>query len=107
MAQPIAYVDETGYVTLVAPNTRLSEYIVSKLKPLYTQAEIDAAMAAFYEAQGVAADGSLLTPVAPDLATSAAEVSARAADRQRQGKAQTGVSIAEAAAAALNIASKK
>ena len=71
--QPIAFVDASGFVSLPPLNVKLSEYARdSLLTPLFTQEEVEAQI-----------------------------VEAAAADRKEVGKAATGVSVAEAAQAAL------
>lgn len=100
--QPIAFVDASGFVSLPPLNVKFSEYARdSLLTPLFTQEEVEAANARFYVAQGLNPDGSDPTPATPSLEVEAQIVEAAAADRKEVGKAATGVSVAEAAQAAL------
>ena len=105
MATPIAYRDETGYVSLPAPNVTISPAMQARLTPLYTQAEIDESMAFFYRSQGLDDHGNPIIN-APTLEQSVQQIEADAAARAANSKAQTGVSIAEAAAQALALKKK-
>lgn len=106
MPTPIAYRDETGYVSLPAPNVTISPAMQARLTPLYTQAEIDESMAYFYRAQGLDADGKPLVDT-PTLEQSEQQIAAAEQSRAAESKALTGVSIADAAAQALGMTLNK
>lgn len=55
---PIAYADETGYVSLPVVSGHLSDQARERLTPLYTQEEVNASWAKFHVAQGLNPDGS-------------------------------------------------
>lgn len=93
--QPIAFADPSGYVTSF-PSGSLPEHIDLELTPLYTQDEVDASMARFYAAQGLTSDGVPIDAHEPQTDEEVQAVLAAQEDfRISQGKAATGVSVAE------------
>lgn len=75
---PIAYADETGYVSLPVVSGRFSDQARERLTPLYTQEEVNASWAKFHVAQGLNPDGS--DKVVETLEQAEAAVAQRAAD---------------------------
>lgn len=106
--QVIAFADPSGYVTPPPLNIPLSEFANdSLLTPLFSQEEVEASMARFYEGQGLNPDGSEKLPVVADvLETQTAQIEQAAEDRASESKKNTGISVAEAAMEALNAVGK-
>lgn len=75
---PIAYADETGYVSLPVVSGHLSDQARERLTPLYTQEEVNASWAKFHVAQGLNPDGS--DKVTETLEQAEAAVAQREAD---------------------------
>lgn len=75
---PIAYADETGYVSLPVVSGRLSDQARERLVPLYTQEEVNASWAKFHVAQGLNPDGS--DKIVETLEQAEAAVAQREAD---------------------------
>jgi hypothetical protein len=75
---PIAYADETGYVSLPVVSGRLSDQARERLIPLYTQEEVNASWAKFHVAQGLNPDGS--DKIVETLEQAEAAVAKREAD---------------------------
>ena len=95
---PIAYADETGYVSLPVVSGRLSDQARERLTPLYTQAEVDASWAKFHVAQGLNPDGS--DKIVETLEQAEAAVAKREADNAEQ-KGMPRVPMAQAAVNAV------
>lgn len=106
---PIAYADETGYVSLPVVSGHLSDQARERLTPLYTQEEVNASWAKFHVAQGLNPDGS--DKVTETLEQAEAAVAKREADvREADVAAQTNmphVPMAQAAVQAVLPSSQK
>lgn len=103
-ATPIAYADETGYVSLPVVSGRLSDQARERLTPLYTQAEVDASWAKFHVAQGLNPDGS--DKIVETLEQAEAAVARREADKAEQN-GMPHVPMAHAAVKAVIPSSQK
>ena len=95
---PIAYADETGYVSLPVVSGHLSDQARERLTPLYTQEEVNASWAKFHVAQGLNPDGS--DKVTETLEQAEAAVAQREADVAAQN-AMPHVPMAQAAVKAV------
>lgn len=95
---PIAYADETGYVSLPVLSGRLSDQARERLTPLYTQEEVNASWAKFHVAQGLNPDGS--DKIVETLEQAEAAVAKREADVATQN-AMPHVPMAQAAREAV------
>lgn len=95
---PIAYADETGYVSLPVVSGHLSDQARERLTPLYTQEEVNASWAKFHVAQGLNPDGS--DKVTETLEQAEAAVAQREADVAAQAN-MPHVPMAQAAVQAV------
>lgn len=95
---PIAYADETGYVSLPVLSGRLSDQARERLTPLYTQEEVNASWAKFHVAQGLNPDGS--DKIVETLEQAEAAVAQREADVATQN-AMPHVPLSQAAREAV------
>ena len=101
---PIAYADETGYVSLPVVSGHLSDQARERLTPLYTQEEVNASWAKFHVAQGLNPDGS--DKVTETLEQAEAAVAQREADVAAQTN-MSHVPMAQAAVQAVLPSSQK
>ena len=101
---PIAYADETGYVSLPVLSGRLSDQARERLTPLYTQEEVNASWAKFHVAQGLNPDGS--DKIVETLEQAKAAVAKREADVAAQN-AMPHVPMSQAAREAVLPATQK
>lgn len=101
---PIAYADETGYVSLPVVSGHLSDQARERLTPLYTQEEVNASWAKFHVAQGLNPDGS--DKVTETLEQAEAAVAQREADVAAQAN-MPHVPMAQAAVQAVLPSSQK
>lgn len=101
---PIAYADETGYVSLPVVSGHLSDQARERLTPLYTQEEVNASWAKFHVAQGLNPDGS--DKVTETLEQAEAAVAKREADVAAQTN-MPHVPMAQAAVQAVLPSSQK
>lgn len=101
--QPITYVDPMGQEVALPTNCVLSEAALKCLRPIYTEADREAARIEFFAKQGLTPNGEPLTLEHTDIEEATTQVVEAAATRKRNGKSETGVSIGEAAQQALGV----